>query len=191
MSRELARLGGSGGHHGSRHRAGVALVVLLGVAAVAGIVAVDDALGEVAGEGEPAATTVATTAPAARDHRPVVIEERAPAGAGREPATAAPAPAPPPLEPLGTVDGLTLHVPAVDPVLVSYHEASQSEAVAIAPSGAVSANENPTRAYDRGGADGPAYHVQVSRGRRQLQQEISLQGMRNATQMAKTTTNST
>lgn len=180
MSRELARLGGN---HRGRHRAGVAVVVLMGVAAVAGIVAVDDARGEVAGEtggeiggeiggetggeDEPRAAAIARQPSSAQDRR-AVTAPRAPAGVSREVVTPTPAAAAtPPLQPLGTVDGLELLVPAVDPVLVSYHEASLPEAQAITPSGAVAVNENTTRAFDRGGHDGPDYHVQVSRGRRQ------------------------
>lgn len=67
---------------------------------------------------------------------------------------------------LGRVGGLLLHVPAEDPVLVSYHEAAYPEALAIAPLGDLLANENPTRELDHEQhPDGTGFHVQVSRGR--------------------------
>ena len=88
-------------------------------------------------------------------------------------AAAVPVPVPPPVvkgvaapATLGRAAGLELAVPGVDPVVVSYHEASYGEAVPIAPAGVVAGNDNPTRGFDRLDVAGPEYHVQVSRGRR-------------------------
>lgn len=75
-------------------------------------------------------------------------------------------PAAPALAVLGRVGDLVVHVPAQDAVLVSYHEAAYPEASAIAPLGALLANENPTRQLLHEEApDGVGFHVQVSRGR--------------------------
>lgn len=67
---------------------------------------------------------------------------------------------------LGVADGVELLVPGVDPVVVSYHEASRTGVVDIDPAGELVRNENATRAFDAVGGEGPAFLVQVSRGRR-------------------------
>lgn len=67
---------------------------------------------------------------------------------------------------LGRVGDLLVHVPARDPVLVSYHEASFPQAQAVTPLGVLTNNENPTRTLvSEEHPDGLPFHVQVSRGR--------------------------
>ena len=75
-------------------------------------------------------------------------------------------PAPLPLPVLGRAGGLLVHVPAMEPLVVSYHEASFAEALPIQPLGTLSQNENPTRPLaSEDHPDGVDFHVQVSRGR--------------------------
>lgn len=75
-------------------------------------------------------------------------------------------PAPLPLPVLGRAGGLLVHVPAMEPLVVSYHEASFAEALPIQPLGTLSQNENPTRPLvSEDHPDGLDFHVQVSRGR--------------------------
>lgn len=67
---------------------------------------------------------------------------------------------------LGRAGGLMLHVPAVDPIVVSYHEAALPQALAIQPLGRLTRNENGTRPLEHAEhPDGLDFHVQVSRGR--------------------------
>ena len=75
-------------------------------------------------------------------------------------------PVPMPLPVLGRAGGLLVHVPALDPLAVSYHEASFAEALPIEPLGTLSQNENATRPLtSETHPDGLDFHVQVSRGR--------------------------
>ena len=75
-------------------------------------------------------------------------------------------PAPLPLPVLGRAGGLLVHVPAMEPLVVIYHEASFAEALPIQPLGTLSQNENPTRPLvSEDHPDGLDFHVQVSRGR--------------------------
>lgn len=67
---------------------------------------------------------------------------------------------------LGRAGDLLVHVPAADPLLVSYHEASFPQALPLLPLGTLSGNDNPTRSLtSRDHPDGLPFHVQVSRGR--------------------------
>lgn len=65
-------------------------------------------------------------------------------------------------------DGLALHLPSDDVLLVGYHEASLPDALPLDPVGDAIANENRTK-FTAPGTDpeGPEYIVLSSRGRRQ------------------------
>lgn len=72
----------------------------------------------------------------------------------------------PTLPVLGRVGDLVVHVPAEDPILVSYHEAAFPEALPLTALGSLSVNENATRPLSaEPHPDGLSFHVQVSRGR--------------------------
>ena len=76
--------------------------------------------------------------------------------------------APPPVDlpVLARARDLVVHVPARDPVVVSYHEASLPGALPVTPLGELTHNDNPTRALvSEEHAEGLPFHVQVSRGR--------------------------
>jgi hypothetical protein len=65
-----------------------------------------------------------------------------------------------------TVEGLTLHLPAEEVVLVGFHEASSRDAQAFGPIGRLQDHQNTTK-FDPPAdvEDGPAYVVLSSRGR--------------------------
>lgn len=138
-----------------RGRAGVVGLLVVGALAVGGVVTVDDLARR---RHHVAAAVEAETAAAPIPPTPATPTR--PAGEGAIPPAVG-------LPLLGTAGGLDLHVPAADAVVVSYHEASYPEALAVAPTGTLVANENTTRSFAVGGPDGPDYRVQVSRGRRQ------------------------
>ncbi len=100
-----------------------------------------------------------------------IVTPAAPAVAAPEPA--APAAEDEPVEPatvpvpvLGRVGDLLVHLPATEAVLVSYHEASFPEALAVTPFGRLTVNDNPTRSLtSEDHPEGLPFHVQVSRGR--------------------------
>lgn len=128
------------------------LVPLLGALVVVGAVGA-----RVSDDADPALTELVTgttpieAAPLADDQAPAPV-----------PAEAAPYALPV----LGRAGGLLVHVPATDPLVVSYHEASFAEALPIEPLGNLSQNENPTRSLtSEAHPDGLDFHVQVSRGR--------------------------
>lgn len=117
---------------------------------------------------------VAAVGARASDHEdPSLDELMAPSAESVDAAPEAPAaeaaPEAPPaivLPVLGRSGGLLLHVPAIAPVAVSYHEASFPEARAIDPLGNLAGNENSTRPLAHAPhPDGLDFHVQVSRGR--------------------------
>lgn len=64
-----------------------------------------------------------------------------------------------------TVDGLALSVPHARPGAIAFHEASQVQALALAPIGHLVANDNATRFTPPADAAGPDYRVLSSRGR--------------------------
>lgn len=85
------------------------------------------------------------------------------------PLAAADAPAEPPDEGparFATIEGLELRLPSSAVLLVGFHEASQTAALALRPAGVLKDNANTTR-FDPppDHADGPAYVVMSSRGR--------------------------
>lgn len=129
---------------------GMLLLGTLAIAWLAGPVG----LGDEDPGAEPAATARAAPATAA-----VAVQEQA--GTSTRVASLAAQ------QPLGTVAGLELWIPASQPLVVSYHEASFPEAQAIAPAGTPGLNENATRQFEVTGGAGPEYLVQVSRGRAQ------------------------
>jgi biotin carboxyl carrier protein len=68
--------------------------------------------------------------------------------------------------PFATIDGLVLHLPSEQTVLVGFHEASQSAAMSMDPVGTLVENANPTRFSPPAVvADGTPYVVLSSRGR--------------------------
>jgi hypothetical protein len=73
---------------------------------------------------------------------------------------------PPPTAAFAVIDEVTLHLPASDVVLVGFHEASSSEALAFLPRGQLRDHQNTTK-FDppEDAADGPDYVVLSSRGR--------------------------
>lgn len=64
-----------------------------------------------------------------------------------------------------TVQGLALSVPHPNPIAVAFHEASQAQALEMAPSGRLIANDNATRFTAPRNTAGPEYRVLSSRGR--------------------------
>lgn len=139
-----------------RGRAGLVGVLLVGALAVGAVVTVDGIAQRRLG-----------TAVATEDRTAAAPLAPVPAPPPVDPTPTGPGTSPVELPPLGAVGDLALHVPADDPLVVSYHEASFPEALAVAPTGTLVANENATRSFAVAGADGPDYRVQVSRGRRQ------------------------
>ena len=61
--------------------------------------------------------------------------------------------------------GVTLYLPADEPRLVAYHEASYEDAATLAPMGHLKKNANRTKFDPPPPADGPGYLVMSSRGR--------------------------
>ena len=106
-----------------------------------------------------------------RASSPAVAEEAHPVDvaplAEGEPATATSVASDVSLPPLlASHDGLELRLPSDDPVVVGFHEASQSAALPMLPIGTIRDNANTTRFVappDR--ADGAEYLVMSSRGR--------------------------
>ncbi len=67
---------------------------------------------------------------------------------------------------LGTAGPVTLHIPAAEALLISFHEAAFPEAIGVVPAGPLIANENSTRfTAPDSQPGGEPYRVQVSRGR--------------------------
>ncbi len=64
-----------------------------------------------------------------------------------------------------SVDGLPLSLPHPHPLLIGFHEASRVEALAMAPVGKLTANDNATRFVAPADTEGPDYRVLASRGR--------------------------
>lgn len=64
-----------------------------------------------------------------------------------------------------TIQGLPLTLPHPDPLTVAFHEASQVEALELAPTGRLLANDNATRFTAPPDVHGPQYRVLSSRGR--------------------------
>ena len=64
-----------------------------------------------------------------------------------------------------TVGDLALSVPHRNPVTIAFHEASQVEALEMAPTGRLQANDNATRFQAPADTAGPDYRVLSSRGR--------------------------
>jgi biotin carboxyl carrier protein len=60
---------------------------------------------------------------------------------------------------------MELHLPALDPVVVGFHEASSDEALALAPVGEVASNDNTTKFEPPREVEGVEYRVLASRGR--------------------------
>lgn len=67
--------------------------------------------------------------------------------------------------PFAVLDGLRLHLPSPDPVVVGFHEAATGDALALRPVGAVESNDNTTKFDPPADADGVGYRVLASRGR--------------------------
>lgn len=128
---------------------------LLPVVALAVLVGVPALLAVVIDRGSPPAS--------AEEARPVEVAP--PVDGAAAAATAAPGDvALPPL--LASHDGLELRLPSDDPVVVGFHEASQSAALPMHPIGTIRDNANTTRFVappDR--EDGAEYVVMSSRGR--------------------------
>lgn len=151
MSHDLKALGSTVDLRPARR--GRRLVPFLGILLVLGAVGARLSDDDDPGIG----STLSETAP---------IEAAPLADAPEDTAAAADVAAPFALPVLGRAGGLLLHVPAEDPLVVSYHEASFAEALPIQPLGTLSQNENPTRPLaSEEHADGLDFHVQVSRGR--------------------------
>lgn len=86
-------------------------------------------------------------------------EDAAAADVAGEPAAATPL--------FATLDGLALHLPSVDTLLVGFHEASQREALGLVPYGRLLENANTTRITPPADVtDGADYVILSSRGRR-------------------------
>jgi murein DD-endopeptidase MepM/ murein hydrolase activator NlpD len=64
-----------------------------------------------------------------------------------------------------TFGPMELHLPALDPVVVGFHEASSDEALALAPVGEVESNDNTTKFEPPEEVEGVGYRVLSSRGR--------------------------
>ena len=148
MPRELSDLGRSIRLRPARRRRRL-------VPLVAGLVVVAAVAARAADEQDPALDELVTgPAPAIAAEAPALDEEPEVG----EPAVQLPV--------LGRAGGLLVHVPAELPILVSYHEASFPQALAIEPLGELTSNENSTRAIQHDShPDGIEFHVQVSRGR--------------------------
>ena len=81
-------------------------------------------------------------------------------------ATAPVAPSPPPEGvPFARAKGVTLYLPAPDPPLIGYHEASYSDAATLTPIGRLQKNANRTKFRPPKDERGPRYTVMSSRGR--------------------------
>ena len=68
-------------------------------------------------------------------------------------------------QPVATVNGLTLHLPAHRPKMVAYHEAALPEALALKPLGRCARNVNRYKFDCPRTTGGPRYVVMSSRGR--------------------------
>src|SRR6185369_6438993 len=76
------------------------------------------------------------------------------------------APSPPPQGvPFARAKGVTLYLPAPDPRLIGYHEASYPDAATLAPIGRLQKNANRTKFRPPKDEKGPRYTVMSSRGR--------------------------
>lgn len=160
MAHDLADLGRTVDLRPARRGRSPLLVVVLGLLLVAGAVAA-----RLADDADPSIDELVAPPPAEELAPLDDAGEVAPPDDAAEADTAVDVPAP--MTPvLGTVGDLTLHVPALDPLLVSYHEASFIEALTVRPLGSLSRNDNPTRPLaHEDHPDGVPFHVQVSRGR--------------------------
>jgi hypothetical protein len=99
---------------------------------------------------------------AAADEAPGPSRGAAPEGAADEGADEGAAPT----RAFASIDGVTLHLPAAEVVLVGFHEASSSEALAFVPHGRLEDHQNTTKFDAPADAEvGPAYVVLASRGR--------------------------
>ncbi|MDP9242475.1 MAG: M23 family metallopeptidase [Actinomycetota bacterium] len=67
--------------------------------------------------------------------------------------------------PFARAKGVTLYLPAAEPELVAYHEASYSDAATLQPIGRLQRNANRTKFDPPPNEDGPRYTVMSSRGR--------------------------
>lgn len=148
---------------GATQRAGFLVLLLLGL--VVGSVLVRGAGAPPASQQPPGSISVAPDV--AEDDAAGLDEAEGGTGQDPDPADAAATDgsgAPDQLD-LGTAGTVRLLVPAVDALLVSFHEAAFPEALEVVPSGALVGNENASRFAAPSDTGGVPYHVQVSRGR--------------------------
>lgn len=131
------------------------VIALVGAALLAAV-----ALQATAQPPAPVDGSMAAIEPAPRPATGLALE--APTPAATEPADEDPAPA---TVPFARRDGLVLRLPAVEVVLVGYHEASLRGALALEPVGTLVGNANTTKFAPPAPADGAPYHVLSSRGR--------------------------
>jgi hypothetical protein len=87
-----------------------------------------------------------------------------PSPSSLEAAPVAPAP-PPDGVAFAKAKGITLYLPADDPRLIGYHEASYPDAAELAPVGRLQRNANRTKFRPPNDEKGPRYTVMASRGR--------------------------